>query len=163
MRFAPYVLFVGSAEPFHMVYSVFLEQRGCMTAVAACYRDLCVAPLPGDCHVVVLHHTLCPGELRETARFVRQRWPEAKILMIRAEAWCIDDPLYDERISPGVHPEILLLAIQCLSGRCEVVNASEQQEAAARQRNEVVVKMTRSQLPVSADRTEIHAQEEAYG
>jgi hypothetical protein len=142
MKCAPYVLFVGSAEPSHMAYNVFLEQHGCVTAVAACYRDLCLAPPPEDCDVVVLRHTLCPGELRETARFVRQRWPEAKILMIRAEAWCIDDPLYDDRITPGAHPEVLLLVIHRLSGRWEEVNAAEQREESSQESKEAVVRIT---------------------
>jgi hypothetical protein len=65
-----------------------------------------------------LQATLSPGDLQAAARLIRERWPRARILIIREEAWCIEDALYDERVSPGAHPEVLLTAVNGIrSGR----------------------------------------------
>jgi len=105
------VLSVGPNVPTHVAYNVFLVQHSCTLAVADSCRNLPPASLLEDCDVAVLHHTLAPGELRDAACFVRLRWPKARILLIRAEAWCIDDALYDDRIAPGANPEALLTTI----------------------------------------------------
>jgi hypothetical protein len=36
--------------------------------------------------------------------------------MIRAEEWWIDDALYDDRVVPDANPELLLHAVEHLSG-----------------------------------------------
>jgi hypothetical protein len=64
-----------------------------------------------DCEVAVLHPTLSHGELSEVAHFVRRRWPAAKIVIIRAEEWWIEDALYDDRVVPGSIPELLLATV----------------------------------------------------
>ena len=94
-----------------MGYDRFLEDRGYILAVAHCYRDLCQTAMCEDCEVAVLHPTLSNGELSEVAHFIRRRWPAARIVIIRVEEWWIEDALYDDRVVPGVIPELLLATV----------------------------------------------------
>jgi hypothetical protein len=66
----------------------------------------------------------------DAAHFVRRRWPEARVLIIRDDAQCIDDAMYDDRIAPGVNPERLLGAITRLSGPYKGVTSAEHRSVA---------------------------------
>jgi hypothetical protein len=94
-----------------MGYDTFLENRGYILAAAHGYRDLCQPEMREDCEVAVLHPTLSHSELIEVAHFIRRRWPRARIIMIRTEEWWIEDALYDDRVVPGVNPELLLATV----------------------------------------------------
>jgi hypothetical protein len=94
-----------------MGYDMLLEARGYVLAAAQGYRDLCQTEMCDDCEVAVLHPTLSHGELSEVAHFVRRRWPAAKIVIIRAEEWWLEDALYDDRVLPGAIPELLLAIV----------------------------------------------------
>ncbi len=98
-----------------MAYHRFLEQHGYVLAVAQGYRDLYQADMHEGCEIAVLHQTLSQKELMEAAHFVRRRWPLARILLVRVEEWWIDDALYDDRVVPGVNPELLLAAVERLA------------------------------------------------
>lgn len=110
-----HVLFIGLSEPSSMAYHRFLEQHGYVLAVAQGYRDLYQADMHEGCEIAVLHQTLSQKELMEAAHFVRRRWPLARILLVRVEEWWIDDALYDDRVVPGVNPELLLAAVERLA------------------------------------------------
>jgi hypothetical protein len=56
---------------------------------------------------VIFHNSLGCFELEEAARLVRHCWPFAKILLIRSGEITLDDPLYDQRLRPPVHPNTL--------------------------------------------------------
>jgi hypothetical protein len=94
-----------------MGYERLLEAQGYVLAAAQSYRDLCQTGMREDCEVAVLHPTLSHGELSEVGHFVRRRWPAAKIVIIRAEEWWLEDVLYDDRVVPGAIPELLLATV----------------------------------------------------
>ena len=98
-----------------MGYDRLLETRGYVLAAAQGYRDLCQTEMCEDCEVAVLHPTLSHGELVEVAHFIRRRWPRARIVMIRAEEWWIEDALYDDRMVPGVNAELLVATVDRLA------------------------------------------------
>jgi hypothetical protein len=62
--------------------------------------------------VALLDAALPLNELARSAQAVRRRWPAARILVVRAEEPQIDDALYDERLEPGLSPELLLASIE---------------------------------------------------
>jgi DNA-binding NtrC family response regulator len=107
-----HVLSVGTEEPIQQAYMVFLERHGCVVETTKCCRSLSQSCHEQECDVALLQVTLTPRELEEVARLIRQRWPKAQILIIRREAWCIEDALYDDRVEPGINPERLLSTIR---------------------------------------------------
>ena len=116
MKPRSYVLFIGSSGPSNIAYHRFLKQRGYVLAAAQGYRNLYQANMHDGCEIAVLHQTLSEKELMEASHFVRKRWPLARILIIRAEEWRIEDALYDDRVVPGADPETLLAAVERLAG-----------------------------------------------
>jgi hypothetical protein len=115
MRTRLRILSIGLPDPIHAAYNIFLEQHRCEFATVANDRDLYGFSKHESYDVAILHHTLNEDDLRETAHFIRRRWPKARILIIRAEAPYIDDALYDDRVLPRVNPELLLAAIDRLT------------------------------------------------
>jgi hypothetical protein len=116
MKTVVHVLSIGSVAPSDVTYDRRLEERGFALAVAEGYRDLLGTVLEEGCEVAVLHQTLPEKELIEAAHFIRRRWPRARIVMVRAEEWWIDDALYDDRVVPDATPELLLSAVERLAG-----------------------------------------------
>lgn len=80
------------------------------TAAKAC-AELVAVPATGSICAAVLNPALPPDELARCAQVVRWRWPTARILVVRAEGPPIEDALYDERLDPGLSPELLLAAV----------------------------------------------------
>jgi hypothetical protein len=113
------ILSIGAAEPMHAAYDIFLLQHRCELVTVADYRELYELPTEEKSEVAVLYHSLSQNEMRESAHFIRRRWPEARILIVRSETPCIDDALYDDRVVPGVNPEVLLAVIDRLAGSRE--------------------------------------------
>lgn len=113
-----HVLSVGTEEAVQQACMVFLERHGCVVATTKGCRGLCQGCHEEEYDVALLQVTLSPHDLQEAARLIRQRWPKAQILLIRREAWCIEDALYDDRVEPGINPERLLSTIRrVMSGR----------------------------------------------
>ena len=118
MNPAIHVLSVGKEDPVHQAYMIFLERHGCVVKITRDCRSLSQVCHGRQCEVALLQVTLPPLELQEAARLIRQLWPKARILIIRREAWCIEDALYDDRVEPGINPERLLSMIhRVMSGR----------------------------------------------
>ena len=111
-----HVLSIGSAAISNMTYEKYLQERGHALAVISGYRDLFHTEMNDGCEVAVLHQSLSHDELVEVAHFIRRQWPTARILIVRPEEWWIDDALYDDRVVPGVNPELLLSAVERLVG-----------------------------------------------
>ena len=110
------ILSIGSSDPIHSAYDSFLKHHHCDISAATTLPELYAVPMSASWDIAVLLSTLSRKDLHESAYFVRRRWPSARILVIRADAQSLDDALYDDRVAPGVHPEVLLAAIQCLVG-----------------------------------------------
>ncbi len=113
---AIHVLSVGPIDFGSMVHDALLNGPCSRLSIAPDYRELWVAPKQESVQVVILHSTLSSFELDDACRFIRQRWPHAKILVLRGGEGFLDDPLYDERVVPTVAPEALLAAIERLAG-----------------------------------------------
>lgn len=116
MKTAFHVLSIGSAALSTMTYERCLKERGHALAVANGYNDLFQTAMDECCEVAVLHQTLSQKELIQAAHFIRRRWPAARIVIVRPEEWWIDDALYDDRVVPDANPELLLFAVERLTG-----------------------------------------------
>lgn len=115
-----HVVSVGTEDLVHAAYSVFLERHRCAVAVVKNHCHLTRLPVGQACDIAVLQATLSLYELEETARVIRQRWPRARILILREEARGMEDALYDERARAGINPEILLGVIERIHSGAEV-------------------------------------------
>jgi hypothetical protein len=112
-----HVISVGAVEQGSMVHDALLEGHGFRLSIATDYRALWATSRQEGFHVAVLHRTLSTFELEEACRFIRQTWPQAKILVIRAGEDFLDDCLYDERVMPKVAEQFLHSAIERLADR----------------------------------------------
>lgn len=81
------------------------------------YRELWVVPQQQVVHLAVVRETLSEFELDEACRFIRHRWPTAKIVVVRAGENFLEDALYDDRIRPDTSPEHLCKAVLRLLNR----------------------------------------------
>lgn len=123
-----HLLSVGSVDHNHVLHDAFLRGRGTRSSqVSDCrelwlipdYRGLWVMPDREAVHVAVLHDTLFPFELDEACRFIRHRWPMARILVVCTGKDFLDDALYDDRVMPGASAEVIVAAIEnLLERRC---------------------------------------------
>lgn len=109
------VLSVGSPNSNDFVRDVLLSRTKCRLVAAACVWDLDALLVSGKVDVAILHSTLSPGELRSCAVYIRHHWPAARILLIHEQVEILDDPMYDERMSPELSAEALLGIIERLA------------------------------------------------
>lgn len=109
------VLSVGSVDRGNIIHDALIEGPGFHLSIATDYWDLRAIPEQDDFQVAVLHNTLDLFELDDACRYIRHRWPHARILVIRADGGCLDDPLYDDRVAPAVAREALLTKIEQMS------------------------------------------------
>jgi hypothetical protein len=98
-----------------MVHDVLRVGLKSSLSIAPDCRDLWVIPKQESIQVAILHHTLSLFELEDASRFIRQRWPHARILVLRKGEGFLDDGLYDERVAPDVAPAVLLMTIEQLT------------------------------------------------
>lgn len=108
---------IGTLDPIHIAYDIFLTQHDCAISTAANYRELCAVSTGEPCDVAILQSTLFRSDLQESAFLVRRRWPSARILILRDDGQSLEDALYDHRVMPGINPETLLSVIQSLTAR----------------------------------------------
>ena len=116
MRMKSQVWFIGNSGPLNPAHYTSLEEHGFVLAVVPAYCDLYKAESNQSCEIAVLLPTLLEVELMEVAHLVRRRWPKARILIVRREEWWIDDALYDDRLTPSADPQMLLDAVERISG-----------------------------------------------
>lgn len=109
-----HVLSVGPLALCSIVCDV-LKGHNCWHRSARDCRELWKIPTEETINVAILHQLLFPFEREEATRLIRRRWPEARIVAIRAGSRILDDALYDDRILPGGVPEELVAFIERLS------------------------------------------------
>ncbi len=115
MRKILHVLSVGSADASMFVRDALLERQKCRLASATCLRELFSISDEEQIEIAVLHQNLSPAEFREAAGHIRRKWPAAKILVVcYMTTDFLDDPLYDERATPGLSQQALLSKIERL-------------------------------------------------
>jgi hypothetical protein len=112
-----HVISVGSADECNTIRDALLQRHHSRLSVAASPLALGAIPKQESFDIAVLLNTLSRRGLRNASEYIRHRWPQAKILVISAEAEILDDPLYDESVLPGLPPESLLATIAQLTGK----------------------------------------------
>ena len=112
-----HVLSVGPMDLGDMVHDALLEVPNFHLSIAGDYRGLWMIPKQDSIDLVVLHNVFSLSELEDSSRFVRRRWPHARILFVHGKNELLDDVLYDERVDPNVTSENLSSTIQRLTGR----------------------------------------------
>jgi hypothetical protein len=106
-RRADHVLMVGPMESGNVVRSALLGVPSLTISIVADYRELWTIPTQETFDLVVLNVTLSTFELEASSRLIRQRWPVAKILVVRHGEGFLEDALYDDRVGVGELPEVL--------------------------------------------------------
>ncbi len=102
-----HVLIVGPMESGDVVRSILLGEPNLTISIVADYRELWTIPNQEIFHLVILNVTLSTFELEASSRLIRQRWPRAKILVVRQGVGFLEDALYDDRVAVGDTPEAL--------------------------------------------------------
>jgi hypothetical protein len=110
-----HVLSVGRIETGRLMCDALLDSPDFRVSFVHDYRDLWISSRQHVVSAVVMHNTLCSFELAEAARLVRNRWPNAKILIIRSGEVSLDRALYDQRLHPPVNQEVLVEQIRLMS------------------------------------------------
>lgn len=116
MTESPHLLAIVSPEQSGALRDALLHWRSGRLVVEANIWSLYALPQHENFEIAILHHSLSMSVVREAAQYVRRRWPQAKILLIGAGTNALDDPLYDERILPGLSQDILLAALNQMAG-----------------------------------------------
>jgi hypothetical protein len=111
-----HVLSVGPVDFGSIVHDALLHGPNSRLSISPGCRELWVIPQKESIQVVILHDSLSSFELEDASRFIRRRWPHARILVLRRGEGFLDDALYDDRLVPTVVPEVLLTAIERLAG-----------------------------------------------
>jgi len=104
---ANHVLMVGPMESGNVVRSALLAEPNLTISIVTNYRELWTIPNQETVHLVILNMTLSTFELEASSRLIRQRWPCAKILVVRPSEGFLEDALYDDRVTLGDAPEVL--------------------------------------------------------
>ena len=102
-----HVLIVGPMESGNVVRSALLGEPNLTISIVANYLELWTIPNQEIIHLVILNKTLSTIELEASGRLIRQRWPCAKILVVRHGEGFLEDALYDDRVTVGESPEVL--------------------------------------------------------
>jgi hypothetical protein len=103
-----HVLVIAPVEQLNAIRDAFLERGRCRLSVVASYCDLFKIPRQQSFEIAIVHEMLSVREFRDCSAHIRRTWPGAKILVICAEAGVLDDPLYDDWITPAYSPDVLL-------------------------------------------------------
>jgi hypothetical protein len=111
------VLVIGSMELTNVVRDALVLCGRSRLAVAANYWELCSLSLceAAQFQIAILDVSFSDRELRRRAEYIRRRWANAAILLVRDDRDLLDDPLYDERIPAGINPEELAAVIERLA------------------------------------------------
>ena len=102
-----HVLIVGPMDSGNEVRSTLLGEPNLTISIVDNYRELWTIPNQEIIHLVILNKTLSTIELEASSRLIRQRWPRAKILVVRHGEGFLEDALYDDRVKAGETREAL--------------------------------------------------------
>jgi hypothetical protein len=112
-----HVLAVGPIEHGFKIHDALLREREIWLSIATDACELWTRSPKETIHVIILCETLSRSTLEACSRCIRQRWPEAKILVIHADQTALDHSSFDERLTPDASLESLMLTIENLAGR----------------------------------------------
>ena len=111
-----HVLMVGSVEAGSVVRSALLGEPRLLISIVTNYRELWTIPAQEKFDLAVLNVTLSKFELDASSRLIRQRWPGARILVVRQGEVLLDHALFDDRVTEEESAEVLRDTVQC---RCD--------------------------------------------
>jgi len=111
-----HILSVGPIEFGCMLHDALLDRPNARLSIAPDYREMWETPQQDFVQVAILHNTLSSSTLEDACRFIRRRWPYARILVLRSGESFLEDALYDERLEVESPQEVLLAAIGRHSG-----------------------------------------------
>jgi hypothetical protein len=106
-RRSNHVLMLGSVEAGNVVRCALLGEPHLLISIVTNYRELWTIPAQERFDLVVLNVTLSKLELDASSRLIRQRWPGARILVVRQGEILLEDALYDDRVTVEESPELL--------------------------------------------------------
>ena len=111
------VLSVGLNELAALVRDALLLLRArSKLAVVNNYWDLCSSSLKREeFHVAVLNEPDSLRELRRRARYIRQTWPDAGIVLVGGNRNLLMHRFYDEKVPARIKPADLLSVIDRLN------------------------------------------------
>jgi hypothetical protein len=107
-----HVVSVGPVARGLWIHDALLHEPNSRLTIATDYRQLWGIPPRESIQAAILHDTLSSFELDAACRLIRQRWPQAKILVVSREESFLEDALYDDRIVPAMAPRVLMGAIE---------------------------------------------------
>jgi hypothetical protein len=113
-----HVLSVGSMESGTVVRCALLGEPNLTISIVTNYLELWTIPNQEVIHLVILNKALSAPELEASSRLIRQRWPRARILVVRAGEGSLEDALYDDCVTPADSPEMVRSRIECLLVSC---------------------------------------------
>ncbi len=110
------VLSVGLSESASLVRDALILRPHSKLAVVSNYWDLCSFSLQREeFQVAVLNDANPARELRRRAKYIRQTWPDAVIVLVGGCSEALRHPLYDERVPSNIEPGDLLTVIDRLN------------------------------------------------
>ena len=108
------VLSVGVTDLASLVRDALLLRAHSKLAVVTNYWDLCSLQRE-DFHLAVLNDANSARETRRRARYIRETWPDAVILLVGGSSVVLDASLYDERLPSRIEAADLLTVIDRLN------------------------------------------------
>ena len=111
------VLAVGARHLHRQVGLALSQKFGCELSIANDCRELWVVPRDKPFQVAIMDAGVATSQLEEACRFVRHRWPSARIILVHPALEFLEDDLYDERLHPEDISAILLATIERLTQR----------------------------------------------
>jgi hypothetical protein len=106
------VLVVGNHALDDEAYNAMRTAPSLRMCSTSDLRTLWLIPKQQCIHVIIFHGNLSPDQLSEAGRLARQRWPLARILVIRAGEEFLEDTLYDHRVPPSLTADVLIATIE---------------------------------------------------
>jgi hypothetical protein len=106
-----HIVLVGTLEYGSALYDALCKKRFRLSILTD-HHELWRKEDLGCVHLVILHNAIALPELNEAARFIRRRWSNAFILVMRQGENFLDDPLYDERLHPDTSATDLALRVE---------------------------------------------------
>jgi hypothetical protein len=114
------VVSVGLRELAFLVSDALMLRPHSKLAVVSNYWDLCSLSLQRkEFQVAVLNDGSPARELRRWAEYIRQRWPDAAILLVARSSEVLKHALYYERVPPRIKPADLVTVIDRLNSGAE--------------------------------------------
>ena len=109
-----HVLSVGTIDHGSIVHDALLGRPNFRLSITADYRELCSIPAQEVIDVAILHNSLSSASLDDATRLIRERWPLARILVLRQDQSFLEQTVFDSYMEPNIDPIILLAIIEQL-------------------------------------------------